>query len=150
MIGINTFLLFQPSLSFDGSQLHTQLLQFRYGDQGEILTHNPRMTAELVDSVPVLGIYPEFLHQMQADAPPVLALVAITKHILQCLAAFFVLLRPHLMQMCSAPIRVLAHDSRLSLFVIAVLGQLIKRGVETMVVCNRSCHKLPSLLICSR
>lgn len=150
MIGINTFLLFQPSLPLDGSQLHTQLLQFRYGDQGEILAHNPRMTAKLVDSVPILGIYSEFLHQMQTDAPPVLALVAITKHVLQCLAAFFVLLRPHLMQMCSAPIRVLAHDSRLSLFVIAVLGQLIKRGIETMVVCNRSCHKLPSLLICSR
>ena len=150
MININTFLLFQSSLSLDGSQLYAQLLQFRNGDQSEILTHNPRMTAELVDAVPVLGVYSEFLHQVQTDASPVLALVTITKHVLQCLAAFLVLLRPHLMKMCCAPIRVLAHDSRLSLFVIAVLWQLIKRGVETMVVCNRSCHKLPSLLICNR
>ena len=150
MIGINTFLLFQSSLSLDGSQLHAQLLQFRHCNQGKILTHNPRMTTELVDAVPVLGVYSEFLHQVQADASPVLALVTITKHVLQCLAAFLILLRPHLTKMCCAPIRVLAHDSRLSLFVIAVLWQLIKRGVETMVVCNRSCHKLPSLLICNR
>ena len=64
MIGINTFLLFQSSLSLDGSQLHAQLLQFRNGDQSKILTRNPRMTAELVDAVPVLGVYPEFLHQV--------------------------------------------------------------------------------------
>ena len=82
MIGIDTFLLFQSSFSLDGSQLHAQLLQFRNGDQSEILTHNPRMTAELVDAVPILGIYSEFLHQVQADASPVLALVAITKHVL--------------------------------------------------------------------
>lgn len=126
MININTFLLFQSSLSLDGSQLHAQLLQFRHCNQGKILTHNPRMTTELVNAVPVLGVYSELLHQVQADASPMLALVPITKHVLQCLTAFLVLLRPHLMKMCCAPIRVLAHDSRLSPFVIAVLWQLIK------------------------
>ena len=141
MIGFFTlrssfFTCSKSAVALDSSQFLGKGFKFLDGELGKYFAADARILAEIIDALPVLGIDAKLLHQVKADAAVALALVSIAHHALDRLAERRVFARLHLVQVLGASSCILGDESRLCILVSAVLGQLVERGVETVVVLN--------------